>query len=68
MNESNHAEVERIFYEIKSHLPERWGELEDRLKIHHLMLATSEVLKPNGNWILVNGDLTLLQILGEKAL
>lgn len=63
---SEREEVERIFASIREALPKEWLSLNEDLKLHHLLQAINQTLSPNGTWILVNGDLTLLDLLNGK--
>lgn len=63
---SEREEVDRVFESVKAALPEGWMSLSEDLKLHHLLQAINQTLKPNGTWILVNGDLTLLDLLNGK--
>ena len=63
---SEREEVEKIFASIREALPEGWLSLNEDLKLHHLLQAVNQTLSPKGTWILVNGDLTLLDLLDGK--
>ncbi len=63
---SERAEVDKVFESIKAALPEGWTSLSEDLKLHRLLQAINQTLNPNGTWILVNGDLTLLDLLNGK--
>ena len=63
---SEREEVEKIFASIKEALPPEWLALSEDLKLHHLLQAVNLTLRPKGTWILVNGDLTLLDLLSGK--
>lgn len=63
---SEREEVERIFVSIREALPDGWISLSEDLKLHHLLQAINQTLSPKGTWILVNGDLTLLDLLNGK--
>jgi len=65
-NNSN-QELDRIFAEIKTSLPQDWLSLQEDLRLHHLLLSINKVLKPTGTWVLVNGEMTLLQLISEKT-
>ena len=52
-----------LFVEIGKRLPTNWSELDTPTKLHHLVKAADEVLKPEGNWILLNGDKTMMELL-----
>lgn len=56
-------EVEKIFSSIKENLPNGWIHLNEDLKLHHILQAVNLTLRPKGSWILVNGDLTLLELM-----
>lgn len=64
---SNNKGIDEIFAEIKALLPTTWPALTGPQKLHHLLKAVNEVLRPDGNWILVNGDLSLLELLSEAG-
>lgn len=57
---------EEILLEINQNLPADWANMEVIHKLHFLMLAADTVLKPSGNWILVDGSMTLKDLLSDK--
>ena len=63
---SEREEVEKVFASIIEALPSGWLSLTEDLRLHHLLQAVNLTLRPKGNWILVNGDLTLLDLLSGK--
>ena len=63
---SEREEVEKVFASIIEALPSGWLSLTEDLKLHHLLQAVNLTLRPKGTWILVNGDLTLLDLLSGK--
>ena len=68
MTDDNHAQtLQEIFEAIQYGLPGGWLDLREDLRLHHLLKAVNGVLKPIGNWILVDGDLTLLDLLSQQA-
>lgn len=60
-------ELDQIFSAIKTFLPSDWMGLPEELRLHHLLSAINKVLKPSGSWILVNGEMTLLELITEKS-
>lgn len=60
-------ELEMVFASIKDGLPQGWIHLSEELKLHHLLQAVNLTLRPKGTWILVNGNQTLLDLLGGNA-
>ena len=63
---SEREELEKVFAMIIEALPSGWLSLTEDLKLHHLLQAVNLTLRPKGTWILVNGDLTLLDLLNGK--
>lgn len=66
-SENQNLSTEDFLIELKNKLPENWPSMSEDLRLHHLMKATNEVLKPLGSWVLVNADMTLLELIGEKS-
>lgn len=64
--DNSNEEIDQIFSKIKSHLPQDWLTQSEELRLHHLLDAINETLHPKGSWVLVNGEMTLLQLLHEK--
>ena len=54
------------FEKIQTHLPETWETLPVEQQLDCLLKAFNNAVAVDGNWILVNGDLTLLQLLQNK--
>ena len=63
---SEREELEKVFANVIEALPSGWMTLSEDLKLHHLLQAVNLTLRPKGTWILVNGDLTLLDLLNGK--
>lgn len=61
-------ELDKVFAQIKTRLPADWLENTEELRLHLLLEAINYVLKPSGSWVLVNGDMTLLQLINEKSI
>ena len=61
------SQFDDIFQKIKEKLPPGWMAMDEAMRLHHLMSAVNACLKPMGNWILVNGDLSLLELLGDSG-
>lgn len=49
---------------ISDELPEDFDQLEPVHQLDELMRVANHTLQPEGNWILVNGDLTVGDFLG----
>lgn len=58
--------TEELLQQIKQHLPDGWPDMESIHQLHFLMVAADDVLKPGGNWILVDGNMTLKEALSDK--
>lgn len=50
---------------IKHELPENWSNMEPELQLHHLLLAADEVLQPSGDFILLNKNITVAELLEQ---
>ena len=55
--------TDEILAEIKEKLPENFDGLSGEEKLSLLLQAADAVLGIEGTWILVNGDLTLLELM-----
>lgn len=55
--------LDSIFREIKKQLPLGWEDLKPEEQLHFLLLSADEVLKPNGDFILLNASLTMRELL-----
>lgn len=60
------AKREKILQQFFHTLPADWELMTPEFQLHHLIVAADQILKPSGNWILVNGDMTLKALLGER--
>lgn len=56
-----------ILTEVNNKLPQEFDQLEPQLKLHHLLMGITKTLEENcgltGEWILVDGNQTLLELL-----
>ena len=52
-----------ILKQIQDKLPEDWATVEPEHNMHFLLLGANDVLKLGGKYILVDGTMTLLQLL-----
>lgn len=52
-----------VLKQIQDKLPQDWATMSPEHKLHFLLKAADEVLKMGGKWILVDGTMTLLQLL-----
>lgn len=50
---------------IKTKLSSDWENKEPVLQLDELLRAANEILQPEGNWILLNADLTLREFLNH---
>lgn len=50
---------------ILEHLPDDWETMQPEQKLDCWMKAFDHVVEVSGNWILINGDMTLLQLMDK---
>lgn len=54
-----------MLQQISDNLPDGWEEMSGEHQLHFLVKAFTDSWSLNGEWILVNGNMTLLELLEE---
>ena len=67
-NEKSGSDLDEVFSKIKIGLPPDWLAMSEDLRLHHLLVSVNEVLRPQGSWVLINGDMTLIDLIGERSM
>lgn len=59
----NFKSLDEFFESMKQVLPEDLFERREEIVLDHLMKAINTTLRPNGDWLLMNGSLTIKELL-----
>lgn len=65
-NQSNQVTTAELLQQVCEGLPEDFVSVEPEMKMHHLIMVASKVFNVPGDWVLVDGSRTLLELLQEK--
>lgn len=61
--EKQFASNRELLLAFEKYLPKDFFELSNEEKLHHLNMAANVLFKVEENWVLVNADMTLLELL-----
>jgi len=59
--------LERLLSEIKHGLPLGWETLAPEQQLHFLLISADDVLKPQGDYILLDASLTMRELLASDS-
>ena len=56
-----------IMQQLVEQLPTTFAEEKPEMQLHYLVKAANEILDVPGEWVLINGNMTLIELLKENT-